>query len=631
MMPDEQANSSESLPQIPPWLEATSSDFETTDLEAPLANSELPDAYDLSMRFLAAMNDAKAANQLPAARVYSMLNAVTSMHFKPAEAMEPFGPMMVGPRGRSAIADDFRGEPSAILLTNLARFKHPVLRARIADLCWILNRKRSEAAVAAMSAYLETLEQIDKGILKSRFSDDGALGHDYIEILRRTLQIGRQIGWEKEPTRAARALVVKHRQRAVNEGAVSEIRELSELDLDFGVSDPTEVATDIEAAVQTLSSSTDFHQRNWLWKLAAKGYHYGKHSEAAEHAWIEAAECLVGLAESQFGNAMFAAHWLGMALSEYQRVKGYRGRKTELRHKLIDTQARIVEQMSPFRHETNIREIVENVQQTMLGKTLMGMLKQFVLLARPPQLDKLREAAAAQIQKFPLSSLFAITHLDHEGKTIHRSPGAGGFGEADEGAIENQIEQNEKIRRGLVATGQIEVAREIIITTHTLREADLLFICENSPFIPDGHIGTYAYGFARFFQGDMLGAIYALVPQLENSLRHVLKAHGHDVTKMDLNTLTQEDRTISGLFEQMRTELDSIFGIAITGDIERVFLSKAGPHIRHQVAHGLLHDSTPFGDDARYACWLIFHLVCAPLIRHWAELEEAYSQIFSTS
>jgi len=60
-MPDEQANSSESSPETPPWLEATTSDFETTDLEAPLANGELADAYDLSMRFLAAMNDAKAA------------------------------------------------------------------------------------------------------------------------------------------------------------------------------------------------------------------------------------------------------------------------------------------------------------------------------------------------------------------------------------------------------------------------------------------------------------------------------------------------------------------------------------------------------------------------------------------
>src|SRR6185312_9434940 len=626
-MPDEQANSSESSPETPPWLEATTSDFETTDLEAPLANGELADAYDLSMRFLAAMNDAKAANQLPAARVYSTLNAVTSMHFKPREAMDPFGPMMVGPRGRSAIADDFRGEPSAILLTNLSRFKHSVLRARIADLCWILDRKRSEAAVAAMSAYLEAFEQIENGTLKSRFSDDEALGHDSIEILWRTLQIGRQIGWDKESTKIARTLLVNHRLRAVKEGAISEIRELSELDLNFGVSDPADVAADIEATVQKLSSSTDFHQRNWLWKLAAKGYHYGKQSDVAEHAWIEAAECLVALAESQLGNAMFAAHWLGMALSEYQRVKGHRERKTELRHKLIDTQARIVEQMSPFTHETNIQEIVKNVRQALLGKSLMGMLKRFVLFAWPPQVDELREAAAEQIRNSPLSSLFMTTRLDHEGKTIHRSPGTGGFGEADEGAIENKIAQNEQIRRGLVATGQIEVAREIIITTHTLREQDLMFICENSPFIPDGHVGTYTHGFARFFQGDMVGAIYILVPQLENSLRHVLKAHGHDVTKMDLNSLVQEDRTISGLFEQMRQELDSIFGTAMTGDIERVFLSKAGPHIRHQVAHGLLHDSTPFGDDARYACWLIFHLVCAPLIQHWDELEEAYSQI----
>jgi len=147
-----------------------------------------------------------------------------------------------------------------------------------------------------MSAYLEAFEQIENGTLKSRFSDDEALGHDSIEILWRTLQIGRQIGWDKESTKIARTLLVNHRLRAVKEGAISEIRELSELDLNFGVSDPADVAADIEATVQKLSSSTDFHQRNWLWKLAAKGYHYGKQSDVAEHAWIEAAECLVALA-----------------------------------------------------------------------------------------------------------------------------------------------------------------------------------------------------------------------------------------------------------------------------------------------------------------------------------------------
>ena len=66
----------------------------------------------------------------------------------------------------------------------------------------------------------------------------------------------------------------------------------------------------------------------------------------------------------------------------------------------------------------------------------------------------------------------------------------------------------------------------------------------------------------------------------------------------------------------MRKELDAAFTKAITTDIENVFLIRPGPHIRHDVAHGLLHDGAPYSPDALYACWLIFRLCLLPLFPH---------------
>ncbi len=83
---------------------------------------------------------------------------------------------------------------------------------------------------------------------------------------------------------------------------------------------------------------------------------------------------------------------------------------------------------------------------------------------------------------------------------------------------------------------------------------------------------------------------------------------------------TQKDRTVSSLFEQMRAELDSVFTPAITADMERVFLSKPGPSLRHDLAHGLLYDGDPYGADAIYGCWLIFPLCVPPLLPHREEL-----------
>lgn len=76
----------------------------------------------------------------------------------------------------------------------------------------------------------------------------------------------------------------------------------------------------------------------------------------------------------------------------------------------------------------------------------------------------------------------------------------------------------------------------------------------------------------------------------------------------------------------MRNELETIFGTAITADIERVFLRKSGPHLRHALSHGLLHDGDPYGPDAVYACWLIFRLCLIPLFPYREELQLPFDE-----
>jgi hypothetical protein len=94
-----------------------------------------------------------------------------------------------------------------------------------------------------------------------------------------------------------------------------------------------------------------------------------------------------------------------------------------------------------------------------------------------------------------------------------------------------------------------------------------------------------------------------------------------DVSNFDDAAGTQEDKTISALFEQMRSEMEAIFTRPLVADIEHVFLKKPGPSLRHGVAHGLLQDSSAFTADAIYACWLIFRLCCAPLFAQKNEIE----------
>ena len=158
------------------------------------------------------------------------------MHFEPDERNEPFGPMVVFADGRrSAVPSDFRSHVE-LLAAMAERASHPVLRARLSDVCWLLDRKRGKLALAAIAAYTDIVQKTVDGELDYRFArDGGALQHDARDYLRRGLQIGRAVGWDKAETIAARDIVKRLRGRALADGALIPIHWFSDLDLEFGV------------------------------------------------------------------------------------------------------------------------------------------------------------------------------------------------------------------------------------------------------------------------------------------------------------------------------------------------------------------------------------------------------------
>jgi hypothetical protein len=172
-------------------------------------------------------------------------------------------------------------------------------------------------------------------------------------------------------------------------------------------------------------------------------------------------------------------------------------------------------------------------------------------------------------------STYPAVQIPRASSFIHRSDGSDpkSRSDEDESAIKHQVAQSESIRR---TAALIDNARAKILEQHFIADDVFTTLLNASPFVPNHLLATFARGFTRFFEGDYVSAIYILTPLLENSLRHVLKQHDFDVTSFDDTTQTQEDRTISSLFEQMRRELDSVFTDAITADIENVFLLKPG-------------------------------------------------------
>jgi hypothetical protein len=606
-----------------PWLRATLDDLVNFDFEAPVAESKSADSAELSDLFRVAASPAEDGQvpDTPAGRVFAMLWAVTGMHFRSKEPNEPFGAMMTFADGRrSALPADFRGSPVEVLAHMASRAKHPVLRARLADISWLLERKRAALAGVATEAYVEIVKSVDAGTLKFRFdTDHGALKYDARDLLRRALLIGRAIGMDKPGPSAARDIAAALRARAIEKRLAITTDWFAELDLDFGISDPASLGKEVEALISSLPDDTDPHSILELWRLVARAYHYAKSDDDKYRAQAAAAEQLVSMAEHQ-PLAMLGSHFLAQAIAELHGVPGKKDRRKELNHRLIDIQPNISDEMSAFSVPIDLKDIFQQTQQGMLLLSLRDKLFAFAGLARSPDPAQLVGQARKSISEHPLASLFGASHHDREGKVVHRSEGTN-FGDSDNNsAVARQIAQDEGLRRLATAGGQIEPARQSIGSEHYISDDLFAYLLQYSPFVPQDLVRTFSRGFVRFFQGDFVSGLYILTPLLENSLRHVLKAHGHEVSKFDDAKQTQEDRTISQLYEQMRGELDSIFGKALTTDIENVFLRKPGAYLRHGLSHGLLHDGDPYAPDAVYACWLIFHLCMLPLFPYRAQI-----------
>jgi hypothetical protein len=620
--PDTEDQGDQAAAPIPPWVRASMSDLANLDFEAPVAQSQSADSAELGDLFQSAAGYVGENGESPDTRsapVFSMLAAVAGMLFKPQEPNEPLAAMAVFADGRrSAVPGDFRGTPADVLADMAARANHPVLRARLADVCWLLDRKKAQFAASAASAYVEVVKKVDAGELKFRFDEvSDVLAFEVRDLLRRVLGIGRAIGADKAGPSAAREIAADLRKRAFAKSLPVQALWFGHLDLDFEISDPGDVGTEVEALIAGLPDTTDAHMIVDLWRLGVRAYRRAKRDADRYRCQAGAAEQLVKMATQP--SAMLAAHMLADAIAELHGVPGQKDRRKDLRHRLVDVQAGIPDEMSGFSLPTNLEGLAKHMEEQMRHPKLRDKLFAFAALARSPDPVHLANEATEAVRKHPLSSLFAATHHDRDGKVIHRSEGAG-VGDASDGAVQRQIAQNESIRRHLVASGEIEVARQAIVRDHYLSEEVLSPLLEQSPFVPRSLVMTYTRGFARFFQGDFVSGLYILTPLLESSLRHVLKNHGHDVTKLDDAKKTQEDRTISSMFEQMRSELVGVFGAAITTDLENVFLKKPGPYLRHGLSHGLLHDGDPYGDDAIYGCWLIFHLCLLPLFPYRTQI-----------
>jgi hypothetical protein len=132
---------------------------------------------------------------------------------------------------------------------------------------------------------------------------------------------------------------------------------------------------------------------------------------------------------------------------------------------------------------------------------------------------------------------------------------------------------------------------------------DLSFIVDENPFIPQGREPLYARGLLAGLHGDPVIAAYLLIPQLENSLRHLLKQHGFIASKSEV---IQDDYLLNKVLYS--PDLKEVLTEDIILILKGLLVERMGANIRNEICHGLFDYSQFFQPQITYIWWLTLYL-----------------------
>ncbi len=582
-----------------------------------LADNQGSDTFSLIKQLREACTAAEESGDQARRKTLGFLHDLLNIHLRVDDRAESFGPMWQSAEGRSCTASDFRGEQNAILAEYAGEVDHPVLKARLADIAWYNDRKLGKAGKLAVGAYAEIIQRRLTGELHRTYGDDGHL-LDLADLTGRVMAIAPRLYKVTKLPKIISDVLSKLLEACIEAHSYVAFIKVSEIGLAFKVLDWSTVLQGAEKIADNTELQDYPMAVQGVWELAARGYGILGDTANQKRAQTSIIEQDLKM-RKQVGQASAEAHWVRTAIGKLRQFGGNKEWIAELQKELRTLEDASLDDFGVFSTTFDLTELVTGTVEVFEKLTLPDILLRFALLSRPQSKAELEKAADESAEKYILSSLFGGSYVDREGKVYAATGAKPGDGEDKSEWYKAQSLMQLEIHRRLVVKGQIEPARQTVMINFPLEQRHFMPIVHHSPFVQDGYQLTFSLGFARFWQGDFISAANLLIPQLENAIRYVLKnANAHSAKMM--SDLTQDDRSLSGLLDHMRDEMEQIFGIDLVHEIDLLFNYRPGPALRHQAAHGKMMDGQCYSADTIYACWLIYHMTCLPLRGHWKGL-----------
>nr|WP_322721103.1 DUF4209 domain-containing protein [Nostoc sp. ChiQUE02]MDZ8234200.1 DUF4209 domain-containing protein [Nostoc sp. ChiQUE02] len=521
--------------------------------------------------------------------------------------------------------DSLTDEELDFLAEIVGEVSDPELQARIADILWTSKRRDYyKMAQLAVTDYLKSAAELE----------DPENWTFCFARIERALWLARKINHKFEDVVAHIEKVI---ERCNGEDPKFLSAKLMELLQEHKCGNFNKYAVLAEKAATLSESANDWRRARNYWEIKAQWHRLEKDAEQERVAQMQAAETYVKEAEDSLKGTdvsyLRASHFMEKAFEAFMNVRGTKEetiaakqRTEEIRRLLNQYQEQSLNELVSISHETDISVQVEIARSHVKDKEFYDALFSLAFLGSPPKASFLQQEVLEIAVENPIYHFFPSVMINQMGKPIARQPklGLSNNPEEVERSIRFEMYKNAILYQKLHAQAYIEPARDQINLEHNVQVKDLFAIVSNNPFVPLGREDQFAKGLYAGLTGDFITSTHILIPQIENSIRYLLRKYGALPSKIDINKGIEDERDLNTtLFPRNYPQINSIFDEDILFDLQGLLIERSGSNLRNRMAHGLINDGEFNSPIMSYLWWVTLRLCCLPILKQQQQVEES--------
>lgn len=587
-------------------MEVTVEDFRKFDWQQIIESSTKRECRIYSRLFLEQAKKFEQEGNKVAFNVCILLGIVTSFFpnwDSPSEPYKNGWGKAIGEDNPS----DVTLENWRILTTIALEIRDAELRARIADVVWVLKVGKFQMAQLAIDAYLEVAKQLED-------PTEWSQGFHRIE---RAFQLANQLGKTGEPFQKVIAYIEDVLDRLNGEDPLWFSNRLMGLLLEARMGDSGKYSALAERIASTAVATRDWRRARDYWEIEAQWLERANQVEDQAKVRLLAAETYISEAKDRLAeqppNYMIVARELGIAIEAMRRLNAPKEMINQVHKMLLETQEKSAGEMQSYSYSVDIGNFVIETREAISGKLLRDAILYLAASYRPQSVEKLRKRVLHYRDQFPLRWFIQSHQITDKGRVTATRPGSSlkGDEDSDEEVIRAEMYQEALHSQGLLGAATVRPMIYQINLEHYVRLRDVIEFVVNNPFVPPGHELIYAQGLYSGLTGDFLLAAHLLLPQIENSLRYLLYQRGEITSQFDAEGIQDEYALGKLLF---MPEIIEILSSDLAFDLQGLLVNRFGCNLRNTAAHGLLSAATFESDYVVYFWWVVLYLCCYPAL-----------------